>query len=404
MRYGKKGAVTQPPSGSQAAVLILIITLLIVLYVVFLPGKERSELFGDDPGEGEGEGEFDPNYERLVLDERVGRLDYLKFKEYEHTVPSVFVTTRTEANSLKEFNSVYVKNGVFDQKFANLSFAIDDPENTDNVLLSFVVKRARGILTIKLNGYTLLSNELTSANPAPISLPKEYLQRNNVLEFTVDSVGWKFWKTNEYQLENIKVTGDITDLSRQEARNIFLVSATEQYNMDKATLRFSADCSSGQVGVLHAYINNHEVFSGVPDCGASRPIEFSPAYVDAGENSIRFRTERGSYLIDQIKITTNLKELRYPLFYFSLSTEEFEDIRDGFLDVNMTLEFPDDDQDHAARISVNGRLFYIDTRDPFYERSISSYIDRQENNWIKIEPDGMNLDVPRMVVFVYNDE
>lgn len=321
-------------SAGATSTLLILIAGFIVLYILFIPAGERQKLLQEDytyPG-GSSEqgidgtspaagGVYLPN--ATVLQESPGRIDYLKFREYEHPLAAVNLYATTTAKILKQEESLYVKNGIFDKLFRNVTFTIDDLENTDNILLSFNVKRARGRLTVTLNGQVILDSFVDTPTPNPIVLTKESLRDINILEFSVSPVGFAFWTTNEYELQGLKITADVTDISEQASRSTFTVTDVEKFNLQEATLTFFPDCSPRAVGKLSVYINNYQAFSAIPDCGQINVIDISPSVLTAGTNNVVFTTERGDYLIYQIMVKTSLREQTFPAYYFDLDESLF---------------------------------------------------------------------------------
>lgn len=307
----------------SAATLVILIAGLIVLYLLFLPPSEREELLGDQyvglNGYTTADGEVLEIYEfnETALSTSPGRIDYLQETEYEHLLSAVNLYTTTEGSYLLQEDALYVKNGIFDQLFRDIEFTIEDPENTDNVFLSFNVQMASGRLVILLNGEIIYDSYVETLTQ-PIDLSKRDLQEYNVLSFEVSEVGWKFWTTNEYELRNIQISADITDVSEQISRNTFTITDVEKFNMEKASLRFFPDCQPTEVGLLRIYINNQDIYSSIPDCGIANYIEFSPSLLTAGDNSVIFKTEEGTYLIYQIMVKTEMESQVFPVYYFDL--------------------------------------------------------------------------------------
>ncbi len=318
---------TKGQSASSAAVLVAIIAGMIVLYILFLPADIRKDLLGEQgsvtttTSTGDDTSSSEPSV-IVVFEEAPGRIDYLKVSEFEHALSSVNLYTTTEATVLQSFDSVYVKNGIFDREFRNVTFAIDDVDNTNNVLLSFTPKRAKGRLSIALNGETIFDKEVGGVQN-PIALPTRLLKEENLLTFEVSEVGFRFWTTNEYQLTDLKITGDVTDVSEQLSSNTFIVTDSEKFNLEKATLKFFPDCNPRSVGALTIYLNNENVYSSIPDCGQLNLIELSPSTLSAGENALIFKAQEGRYLIYQIIVKTKLKQQTYPVYYFDLEENLF---------------------------------------------------------------------------------
>ncbi len=263
-------------------------------------------------------------------------------------------------------------------------------------MLSFTAKQHKGILTIKLNNVNIFESEITTSNPKPITLKKDYLEGNNILEFSVSGTGIRFWSTNVYSLDDIKIVGDVADISKQESKNIFFISENEKLNLERAKLRFLPQCKPEDAGKLDVLINYQEVFSGIPDCGGINVYSFSTNVLHKGDNNIVFKTDKGSYLIEQIKVQTSLRELTYPTYYFEVNETAFERIKSGSYDAKLALEFVDDKKDKIMNLNINNRMIYVDTDEAKYHKNIGDYV-REGNNFIKIEPLSM-LDIVELKV------
>jgi len=100
----------------------------------------------------------------------------------------------TDSAEIEGYNPFVLKNNVMTKKFHTEVFEVMDLENTEDVFLAFNSYKHDGILTIKLNGNIIYEKDLDTFNPDPIELPDGMLARTNRLEFSISSVGWKFWK------------------------------------------------------------------------------------------------------------------------------------------------------------------------------------------------------------------
>jgi len=320
--------VDKRAQAGPAAGLIALIAVFLLLYILLIPPDLRNELLNDSPGTSSGknpdtESPALVNFNRTVLDVTPGRIDYLKFSEYEHPLPSVNLYSTRSANELNIGSNVYVKNGIFDIQDSNLTFRIEDPDALDNAMISFSLnpnRNSNGRLTITLNGKTIYDKESKSIQ-APISVTN--LERNNVMTFSVTGVGWKFWTTNEYEINDISLYFDVIDTSTQVSKNTFMVTDAEKFNLESVKLTFFPDCNPSSAGRLTATVNNQLVFSSVPDCGSLNMIEISPSAIEAGMNRVEFSSDRGQYLIDQIVVQTELKSMTYPVYYYDLPSALF---------------------------------------------------------------------------------
>ena len=368
--------------GLNAAILVAIIAGLIILYIVFLPTSEREKVIGEGKS-GTTTGEEKSN---VLLKVFPGELSTSKGLEFEKTIPNVFLVETTNAKELEKINPFIVRNGWFDKKTKKIDFVLEDPGNTDNIVLAFTAKKRQGILAIKLNDVVVFESELTSDIIEPVELSKNLLGKKNSLEFSVSSVGAKFWTTNEYSLENAKIIGDITDTSKQESTNIFTLSESEFSSMDKAMLKFIPYCGNvNELGTLDIFINNKKLFSTVPVCNNAYKQSVPKSVLNEGENNIVFKTNKGSYSVEQIKISLEFKESKVKTYFFEVNESLFKKIRSGDKDALLTIKFVDDKKQKRAKLDVNGHVESIDTEKIIFAKKMNDKIS-EGNNFLRLEP------------------
>ncbi len=370
-------------TGTNAAILIAIIALLIILYIIFIPTAQREKLFENRTGGTTTSGEENPD---ILLRAFPGTLSISKGLESQKIIPDAFLVETTAAKELKRVNPFIVRNGWLDKRSHKFDFELDDPENTDNVLLTFTAKKRQGILTIRLNDGVIFESELASSSPEPVKLDKKQLGKTNTLEFSVSSVGTKFWTTNEYSFENMKIIGDITDKSRQESTNIFTLTDSEFKSMEKATLRFVPYCGTvNDLGLLEIFVNNKKIFSAVPVCDSLYRQSIPKSVLDEGENNVVFRTNSGSYSVEQISIALEFKEPVVKTYYFEISKDNFNKIRNGNVDLEITIKFADANSRKMAKLDINGHVETIETDKAVFTKNIESKVS-EGNNFVRLEP------------------
>ncbi len=369
-----------------AAILLAIIAAVMIMFILFLPPQERAEILGENyTGSGSGSSiENRPVLENL-LTVSPGKVDYLAQDEIEHPLPVVNIYTRTEGKVIAEKNVIRLKNGVFSEENDEFSFKIADLSNTENVLLDFTPTLVEGRIIVKLNGEKVYDSN-PADTPLPISLSKANLKESNLLKFSVSSPGLAFWATNEALLEELKIIADVTDVSAQFSKNIFLVSETERRNMEKGILKFKPDCYFAEVGRLKITVNGQELYNGIPDCDLSIvPIEFSPDILHQGENEILFHTEKGTYILSHVNMVSKLKEVDFPTYYFELSNEQYEQVINEERRLRLTLDFVDSVSSKTGEILFNGHVHGFDTKEVFETLDLSIDVVRG-NNAIKLRP------------------
>ncbi len=385
-----------------AAFLIVIITVLIVLYILFLPPVEREKILGEQttdkglPSSGQvpSEGIIPTN---IIVSKPIGRLSYLPEREFEHNVPSVNIALKTEGKVVKDVSSLYFSRTLFSKKNEIIEFSLNDIENTKNVFLAFNVVEGAGRMVISLNGKEVFNREVGTRNVEPITLPKEWLKENNILQFETDSPGIFFWRKNFYDLSSIKIIADIINRDSQKSKNLFVVSESELYNMANAALRFTPICDQTKVRKLEVAINNNVLYSAIPDCGSPARIELEPSYFRSGQNTIEFTTEEGNMLLDQIAVTTFLASAEYPVIYFETVPELYQDILEDRTRTIMEISFPDDISLKELTLFINGHIERISQYEKVFQMDISEYIELSTNS-IELVPEE-TLDVTKVTVF-----
>ncbi|MBS3138540.1 hypothetical protein J4207_02440 [Candidatus Woesearchaeota archaeon] len=381
---------------AAAATLIAVIAGMIVLYIIFLQPDDRAELLGEDI-RFSGTGLRSSGKNATLLNETPGRVDFLSQKKVEHSIPTVHLFTHTKGVVIEQRPSLQVSRSLFSSSDASMSFHIGDIANTENVLLSFNVQEFKGQLTITLNEQVIFQGDL--ANIAPISIPIRLLKQENSLLFQASSPGAAFWRTNGATLQDVKVTADVTDTDATRSRSVFLISNTEYNNLEKVFLKFQPDCNINTASPLDIFVNEFNVYSGVPDCGVQRmKLEFPVSYVRRGENEISLSIERGDYIVAQLAVEAELKEVDFPVYYFDVSEEQFRGIQNDSKDVIIRLDFVDSIDRKQGQLIVNGHINGFDSKDVFLEKEVSRDIERG-NNAIKIKPE-RTLDIRKITVIL----
>jgi hypothetical protein len=321
--FGKKS------QGTGATNVIIAIVALIVLYILFLPPADRAELLGESPTTVTTPNQSAPGSqtsfvgrENLLL-EVPGSIDYTALNKIEIPLNSFMLYKTINAQTIEQFNPFYIKRGIGDVTIKNLTFDIQNMEIIDNIMLSFRTPKHKGMLTINLNDNTIYQFDSETNSPSPIMINKNLLSNKNTLEFSVSGVGWKFWETNEYSFEDVKIIADVTDTSRQETMNTFFISKEQGESIEKARLQFNPNCRMSDVGKLTIRLNDRAVFSGIPDCGTLNFIDFAPNLIFIGRNKIDFSTDQGSYIIDLINLKIDFEDSRIPVYYFDIDRSLF---------------------------------------------------------------------------------
>jgi len=379
-----------------AHILILVITIFLVLYILFLPEEARQELLGDDTVGVNITGIA--GQPSTLLTKNIGKLEFYK-PRFDHVLPSTFIFEARNAHALKKVNPFIVKKGWFTQSIQQIEFIIEDLENTNNVQLAFDAQERQGVLWVALNGELVYEFEPRGVTIEPIQFRKDLLRKVNTLDIGVKGVGLEFWKVNSYTLTNVQVIGDVTDVAKQRSENVFVLSPTEKNNLISATLNFLPRCDPVEVGVLRIEVNGKRIFAGTPDCDILNRQEISANNLNVDSNDIIFQTERGNYRIDAPTVTTHLREVRTFVEYFDVPPRLFEAVLAGRNKIFLEIDFIDNAQRKRAELNINGRPTFIDQVEPYYTRNLDDVVLPGARNYIEIIPE-TTLNIPEVRVVV----
>lgn len=372
--YAKRG------QAAGAAVLLAIIVGMIIFFIILLPPEERAELL-DEELDGE---ETPTGVKEMLLKESPGRISYVGEKSIEKVIPPSHIFTKTGPIILAEREYLTVKKSVFSSQIEEVYFDIEDISYTENVLLDFVIDAYQGRLIVLLNGREIFNRETNKIKP--LKLPKSLIDSENTLTFKVSSPGIAFWRTNQYDLKNIKIVADVIDITAQKSKHFFHIGSDEFRNIEEASLRFSLSCLPKVEGKLEVKINDHLIFSGVPEnCEDIFRYDLPLDIMEAGNNWLSFRIEEGDYEIHHTAVKLELARPPHPLYDFELDEKYFadEELKEEY-DVILALEFADGER-KEAEVYVNGHKISFDTHKVEFSRNIDSYVESGTNT-IKIIP------------------
>ena len=363
-------------TGSPAATLIGIITLLFIFYILFLPPSEREALLGDEtlePGEAPRE---------TLLSIPVGRVAFVSQDRFNHPLQNVYLVESRNAAIITSENPFMLRKTWFRDDRKRTVFSLTDLENTENVILSFQTPVRGGVLHIVLNGEEIFQSRVDVQNPPPVKFPKTLLRDTNALEFFVTG---GFFTSKRYSFTDVKVIGDITDVAKQIATNTFSIAQVELDNFESAYLDFYPICQQSAVGPLSIELNGRIDSNAVPACESLNRQDLYGEDLRSGKNTLVFKIVRGKYRIEQVRVRTLVKPTRAFVEFFDVKPKLYDAILDNSRSVSLKIEFVDDGRTKRAVTNINGKLDSIDQRRPTFTRDISAVV-REGNNYIEIRP------------------
>ncbi len=398
MRLRRRGASFR----ASSPLVILLIGIVLILYILFLPPAQREALLSGTPSTG-GTGVAVPaggapvSGGTVLMDKYVGTLLSQSGTDVEHAIPSTTVTVSQNTQEIKFIDSLIVKRGAFASQDAHLSFKAD-PSVAKNYVLAFNVEEAKGPLLVTLNGQPIYDRVVTTRSPDPIKLPQELLKPENNITFSAGSTGWAFWSANAYRLSNILVSADVTSYDQSSSEQHFTIPPDEYQRMEQARLELVPQCDPKQTGRLSITVNGQLLFGGLIDCGVLSTQDVAKDLLNAGDNRIGFTSSQGSYVLDRIKVVSMLKQQDYPVYYFNLPPDMFQQANVFAGRVVLTLRFSDGNTQKRGSVVVNGFRDTFQTSSYYYQATLDPNVLIPNANSIQIIPEGGSLNVAELRV------
>jgi len=377
----KRSNKGQTESTTPAAILVIVILAVTLLYILFMDPDDRNELLNiTTSGNGNGNGEAVVNAYKTFLQEQPGNIYAQIESSYKHTIPEFYLYQKSQGLEVADWSSIYVSSSLFSKRTKSLDLYINNPNYISDSYITFNVKKSKGILEIALNGELIYEGISSLGTINPIKIPTKLLKDSNTLDFSVVSPGLAFWETNEYVLENIRVVANQLTIEDESSANFF-VYENEISDPKRATLKFYADCTQSQMSSLYVTINSVKILNTVPSCGDLNMVEFSPQILRIGDNNIAFNSNSNAK-IREITVDIEANDQVNPTYYFNMNDTEYGYIINGSKKVYLYLEFLG--EDNKLDININSNKLYIDG-DEFVRKDITSFI-KKTGNYVELIP------------------
>ncbi|VVB60807.1 Uncharacterised protein [uncultured archaeon] len=245
----------------------------------------------------------------------------------------------------KNISEATIQNGVFSEHSESFPFA---GNGAIKAYMTFDVAdtNAYGNLQLYFNGREIYNNV---TQPGTYRVEMTQPAASNTLEIKTTSSGAKFWAPTTYILRNIKLV--VERYGNQEYVIPFTVFDYEAIGWSTGRLLFGID-DAIIAGDLLANVNGQEVYR-------DRPISRSMVYqtdftkekaqIHAGENTIRFRTEKdGKYSISNAEL----------LLFFFTGTQSVEKKMGFNVDEGQLLLYKE--QNSTGQITFDADNIYLD--------------------------------------------
>ncbi len=392
----KRGSMNKRGAkGSGAAALVAIIAGLLLLYILFIPESYRNEILsGDGSGLGGQTGGISGGTKVILLQETPRKLTEQRDQPIQHNLPSIHLRADFVGQEIVKVNKVHPEQGAFAGRPDNFGFRIENPEGVKNVLLSFTKTAGRGNIRILVNHEAVFEGKIDQPTMTPITIPTGLLSRENTIEFVVDGPGILFWRTNYYDLENVRVTANVREELLREASTSFILTDSDLQSIEKGSLRFLPDCLQAEVGRITVTMNGGVLVDVLPVCGDLYRKEFFPDRLIAGENELTFQVDKGVYLVDNIVIMLETKEPQFKTYYFEMDDKQMRDLSRLDVEALLKLEFASPEFKNL-KAYVNGHTVFADVEGRSFSENVERFL-KLGTNAVQLVPSGQDVDVVRL--------
>ena len=379
----KKGQA-KIPTGEPAATLIALILLLFIFYLLFLPPGEREKILGNETKNKTTTLPTGFVEENLLLKERVGHLEVVADTGKDINFPNFVLTERKPDKVLREMNPFSIKKTLFSDSPKSITFNVDT-EKTDLVYMTFQAPRRNGELKVTLNGNVLLQAKLKAVQQRVI-FNKELLAKNNELVFSVDG---GLFEDKDYQVEDLKIIGSVSEPESLTAENPFRLTSGELDSFESGKLTFHMSCIQQRIGPLTITLNGNTLFSSTPTCDDVAQTELFKEYFNEGKNVLTFKGTKNAYDFDQVRLSLKLTKTKSFLQYFDLSDNLYSDtVTDKFKKVWLEIAFVDNKKQKELEVNVNGRRKAIDQKEKSFKLELTKDPDllASGRNYVELTP------------------
>lgn len=367
--------MAEAPRGSSVGSLIGVILLIFVFYIIFLPEAERQELLEGTPspvtpGATPAQGVL---FEASALRLAVPEVDELR------RFPNTVLEETRVPEVVLQAPPFEVWKGWFSDRVKDFTFFISSPERVEEAHLTFQAPVKRGILRVSINGYVVYESRVTT--PPLIPVPRQLLQRENVVSFDVDG---GFFEKKEYKISDLKVLLQKFDPKRAMTEYTFTISEDEFADIETARLEFFAQCAQANAGVLTVSLNEVVIAQSVPACDSPNRFDIDRSSLVPGRNSLRFMLEKGRMGIEQVRLVLGEAESKPLIGYFSIDERTMADLLDRVKRVVIDVDFVGERYKQAV-LNVNGVKYAIDQSSKDYSVDVTPDI-RFGNNYVSLTP------------------
>lgn len=359
------------PESVNGYYLILFIGLFLLIYIIILPEGQKEELVGQPSsgyypsGQPRYGGSYNPVEQEILFSQSIGSLQPFGQKIYAKPLASVSLYTDQSKDEEVLAKSLAVTGGFFSGAEKELIFKVSQDAPLENVRLLFFLEKAKGSITISLNGREIFSGPLTSSQ-LPLQLPASSIRNVNHLTFSVDGG----FRKGDYVLRDVTLFRTYT-LAHTTEQRTFVLSQDDLRRFGSLSLFYIVNCQTvNERGTLWIRLNSKVISQQQIVCDAGEVShDFNRNDLREGRNVLEFTIDRGKYILERMLLEGDIDAGKAPGYSFSVPS--------GIGSrgtVVMELQLTADNRRKVATLLINGYPLYLDTYGDHFSFDIGSYV------------------------------
>jgi hypothetical protein len=365
-------------SASGAAGLVILMGLFIILYILFLPPADREALIGSATSNTTDPTIVDP-IDR-ILDESPGLLVPQRETSETRNLNSFTLLARGEFTPVFSSGEAQIFTSRYDRRVLERTFMMDAVPTEARMSISF--REVSGAIRVYVNNQEVYSGRpMSRSNKQILNLPIAHGINTIRIE---SSERWWFWGSNSADIESVQVIANVYSPQTARSEQTFSLPEQNRQHLERASLRFLLSCDSSRQQMA-IRLNDQILGSTVYDCESPQELEL-PLNRLTDMNTISFEASQGVVSVQSPTIRLLYERAVDPLYYFRLTDEQWEDVRDGTKEARLYFSFVRDSEEQDLIADVNGNFISVrlDREEYEFAQDVSSFIERGEN-YLRLE-------------------
>ncbi len=359
----------------NAAIIIFVVLVMVLIYVYFLPPTEKEFLVN---GQSYNYSLYNSSYYNstnfVIFDKRIGHISPQTPSKIEHDLVPFSVFYNEQYSTIVSKAQLLLYNSWYDSNSFEYSFKLDPKYVKSDIFVDFQYVSGNSDLKFFFN------NHLVYVGKQGFRIPKDFVRKKNKLVVQVSSTGINPFGLNKVLIANFRMFSDVVNPSNSLQNISLFLDPQEVLESKKAEAQFYIECINNKDNHLLIKFNNYLLFNSSPICGNLYKFTIPSTSLHSQMNYFVFKSGSGNYFIKNFVFYTYPNENGITPFYFDVPESVYNEIKANHADLNLSISFVNP-SNNALDINVNGFSREITATDYWY--IITPYV-KEKNNYVFI--------------------